>query len=98
MKENQFLKSLSDGINTVKICSGTACGSKAKKWIEDKYDGEIFILNTDQGAERIIVVEAVPCLKACGLAPVIQINGRLHGKVDWQEMLESFRAQAKEQR
>lgn len=63
----------------IAICKGTACYVKGSaeiiKKIEDKYgikSGE----STDDG---MFSLEVVRCLGACGLGPVMTVNGKAHG-------------------
>ncbi len=63
----------------IAICKGTACYVKGSveiiKRIEEKYgikSGE----TTDDG---LFSLEVVRCLGACGLGPVMTVNGKAHG-------------------
>ena len=68
------------GKYTIRLCNGTAChvrGSIAvlnalKKRLNLPADKE----TTD---DMLFTVEAVSCLGACGLSPVITINDKVHG-------------------
>ncbi len=70
------------GRNVISVCLGTAChvrgGAKVMEAIEKKLsikDGE----TTEDGRYS---VEIVNCIGACGLAPVISINGEVHGRLN----------------
>lgn len=70
------------GRNVISVCLGTAChvrgGAKVLETIEKKLlikDGE----TTEDGRYSI---EIVNCIGACGLAPVISINGEVHGRLN----------------
>lgn len=63
----------------IALCKGTACYVKGSaeiiKKIEDKY-GIKSGQTTDDG---LFSLEVVRCLGACGLAPVMTVNGQAHG-------------------
>ena len=69
------------GRNVISVCLGTAChvrgGGKVLETIEEETgvkDGE----TTEDGR---FTVEIVNCMGACGLAPVLAINGNVHAKL-----------------
>lgn len=71
----------------IALCKGTACYVKGSaeiiEKIQDKYDikaGE----TTDDG---IFSLEVVRCLGACGLAPVMTVNGKAHGLLNPEKAL-----------
>jgi NADH-quinone oxidoreductase subunit E len=70
------------GRNVISVCLGTAChvrgGSKVLETLEKKLaikDGQ----TTQDGRYSL---EIVNCIGACGLAPVISINGEVHGRLN----------------
>jgi len=69
------------GKHIIQICLGTAChvrgGAKVLEAIEEKLrikDGE----TTSDGRFSL---EIVACIGACGLAPVVSIDGDVHGRL-----------------
>lgn len=68
------------GKYVIKICDGTACHVRKSIPILDKLREELKLtkekITTD---DLIFTVETVSCLGACGLAPVITINDKVHG-------------------
>ena len=76
-----FFSMVPKGRNVIKVCLGTACYVRGTKNIINKL-GEKFGLEIGQTTEdRRFSVEAVRCLGACGLAPVMVINEDTHGAV-----------------
>ena len=74
------------GRHLVSICDGTACHVKGSMAIFDaicrKYDLKEGRLTTQ---DRLFTLEKVACVGACGLAPVMVINGKTYGQVSPEE-------------
>ena len=76
-----FFSMVHKGRHTIKVCLGTACYVRGTKNIIKRLkDG--FGLEVGQTSEdRRFSLEAVRCLGACGLAPVVVVNEDTHGGV-----------------
>jgi NADH-quinone oxidoreductase subunit E len=63
----------------VRVCDGTACHVKESVPILEKVR-EILGLSASQQTtdDMLFTIETVSCLGACGLAPVVVINERVH--------------------
>ena len=63
----------------IKVCDGTACHVRGSmpvlNAIKARVDLEVGQLTTDDG---LFSLETVSCLGACGLAPVVVINGKVY--------------------
>ena len=76
-----FFSMVPKGRNTIKVCLGTACYVRGTKDIMKRLTGE-FKLEVGQTTEdRRFSLEAVRCLGACGLAPVVVVNEDTYGGV-----------------
>ncbi len=77
------------GKYVVQICDGTACHVKGAM---DIYEAMTEKLGLKDGQETtndlLFTVETVSCVGACGLAPVITVNGQVHGNVNPGEALD----------
>ena len=69
------------GRHTVKMCLGTACYVKGIKEVLDRVSNEYKVEEGETTEDRRFTLEAVRCLGACGLAPVMVINQDTHGDV-----------------
>ena len=70
------------GKHIIKVCDGTACHVRKSQPIYDaiyEYLGLSGRRKTD--ADGIFTLETVACLGACGLAPVMTIDGEVHAKM-----------------
>ncbi|MBW1668449.1 MAG: NADH-quinone oxidoreductase subunit NuoE [Deltaproteobacteria bacterium] len=76
-----FFSMVPKGRHTIKVCLGTACYVRGGKNIAKKL-AEKFSLEIGQTTEdRRFSLEAVRCLGACGLAPVMVVDEDTHGGV-----------------
>ncbi len=69
------------GRNTIKICQGTACHVLGGPVLRDLLASEIGISPGQITPDGRFGLQQVACLGCCALAPVLQVNGDIHGKV-----------------
>jgi NADH-quinone oxidoreductase subunit E len=65
----------------IQICRGTACHVKGSSNVLDILQRELKITAGQTSRDGLFSIEVVACLGACGLAPVISINGEFHANV-----------------
>lgn len=70
------------GRHTIRLCLGTACYVKGSKEILDQIVREVGINVGDTSDDGRFTLEAVRCLGACGLAPVMLVGETTHGNID----------------
>ena len=63
----------------IAICKGTACYVKGSVEIIDKIEKVYGLKSGDTTDDGLFSLEVVRCLGACGLAPVMTVNGKAHG-------------------
>ena len=70
------------GKHIIKVCAGTACHVRKSGPI---YDAIYEYLNLSgkkkTSADGLFTLETVACLGACGLAPVMTVDGEVHAKM-----------------
>ena len=69
------------GKYVIGVCMGTACYVKGAQQIIDKFSEIIGIKPGETSADGLFTLETVACLGACGLAPVMTIDGEVHAKM-----------------
>ena len=69
------------GKNHIQVCRGTACHVKGSKTVLEAMEKELGIEAGETSRDGNFSIEVVACIGACGLAPVIAINGEFHAKV-----------------
>jgi NADH-quinone oxidoreductase subunit E len=69
------------GRHRVHVCMGTACHVRGSDRILDTLKDKIGILPGETDLDLKFSLETVNCLGCCALGPVMEINGRTHGKL-----------------
>jgi NADH-quinone oxidoreductase subunit E len=90
---NQF-RFQPQGKNHIQVCRGTACHVKGSAAVLDAIKRELKIEAGQTTRDGQFSLEVVACIGACGLAPVICINGEFHAGVTTQKVskiLENYR-------
>jgi NADH:ubiquinone oxidoreductase subunit E len=63
----------------IAICKGTACYVKGSPEIIEKLETDLGIVAGDTTDDGLFSLEIVRCLGACGLGPVMTVNGTAYG-------------------
>lgn len=66
----------------IQVCRGTACHVLGSATVLEKLQDTLKIKAGQTSRDGLFSLEVVACIGACGLAPVICINGEFHAKVD----------------
>jgi NADH-quinone oxidoreductase E subunit len=80
----------------VMVCRGTACHVKGSKRVLDMVTKTLKLQPGETSRDGLFSLEVVACMGACGLAPVVNINGQFHAKVTpmkLQRILDEIRNQ-----
>jgi NADH:ubiquinone oxidoreductase subunit E len=76
------------GRHTIKMCLGTACYVKGIKEAMSRIENEYQLKEGDTTDDRRFSLEAVRCLGACGLAPVMVVDQDTYGDVSSDKVIE----------
>ena len=77
------------GRHIVKVCAGTACHVRKSGPIYDAIHDYLGLTGKKKtSADGMFTLETVACLGACGLAPVMTIDGEVHAKMTPEAALE----------
>ena len=84
------------GRHIIKVCAGTACHVRKSGPIYDAVYEYLGLSGKKKTSDDgLFTLETVACLGACGLAPVMTIDGEVHAKMDPETalaLLEDIRA------
>jgi len=87
---SQF-KRVKPGKYIISVCDGTACHIKQSSlvigWIED----ELKVKAGETTEDDLFTLDVVACLGCCSLAPVIAVNGAVHGNLDRKSLLRTLK-------
>ena len=77
------------GKHIIRVCDGTACHVRKSQPIYDAISSYLGLTGKKKtSADGLFTLETVACLGACGLAPVMTIDGEVHAKMTPEAALE----------
>ncbi len=65
----------------ITVCMGTACHVRGSKQILEKIERDLDVKVGQTTPDNLFTLEAVNCLGACALGPIIVVNGEYHGNM-----------------
>ena len=81
-----FFKLQKAGKYIIQVCLGTACYLRGGDDLMKALERELGIGVNGTTPDGLFSIEAVRCLGCCGLAPVIVVNGEVHGKLETKDI------------
>jgi NADH:ubiquinone oxidoreductase subunit E len=76
-----FFTTIPRGKHIIRVCLGTACYVRGSKQILDNLQRELHVEVGGITQDRKFSLEAVRCLGACGLAPVMVVGSDTYGMI-----------------
>ena len=77
-----------NGKYAIAVCLGTACYVKGAQELIDAIEKELGVKAGSTSSDGKYSLEATRCIGACGLAPVLTINGDVYGRLTAKEIPE----------
>lgn len=78
------------GRHLIKVCMGTACYVKGIKEAINRIENQFNVKEGGVSEDRRFSLEAVRCLGACGLAPVVVVDQDTYGGVKADKVVETI--------
>ena len=69
------------GEHKISVCLGTACFVKGSKNVLAELEKQLEIKNGETTKDLKFSIECLRCVGACGLAPVVVIDGKVYSRV-----------------
>ena len=69
------------GKYVIGICMGTACYVKGSQSLLDSFCNRLGIKEGQTTEDGLFTIDVLRCIGACGLAPVVSINGKIYPHV-----------------
>ena len=69
------------------VCRGTACHVKGSSRVLEMAQKLLKLKPGQTSRDRLFSLETVACMGACGLSPVMNLNGEFHAKVTPQKLV-----------
>ena len=70
----------------IKVCMGTACFVRGSDKISRQFEMELDLKMGETSSDRKFSLDALRCVGACGLAPVVLVNDKVYGKVEPEDI------------
>lgn len=74
------------GRNVISVCLGTACHVRGGAKVLEAIEKDTKIKDGQTTEDGRFTLEIVNCIGACGLAPVMSINGNVHGRLNAEQI------------
>jgi NADH-quinone oxidoreductase subunit E len=81
-----FFKLKKPGRFRISVCMGTACYLKGAADLLQELENILGVGLDTVTPDGLFSVEAVRCLGCCGLAPVMSVNGTMHGNLKREDV------------
>ncbi|MBE6662035.1 MAG: NAD(P)H-dependent oxidoreductase subunit E [Ruminococcaceae bacterium] len=75
-----------DGEVAISVCLGTACYVKGAGELADKVTELVGVAAGETSPDGKYSFEATRCIGACGLAPVMTVNGDVYGRITGKDV------------
>ncbi len=75
-----------DGKYAIAVCLGTACYVKGSGDIIEEFSKKLNVPVGSTSADGKYSIEATRCIGACGLAPVLTVNGEVYGRLKVEDV------------
>jgi NADH:ubiquinone oxidoreductase subunit E len=85
------------GKYTISVCLGTACYVKGAGEIMEALKEELHVKEGETTKDMMFTLQEARCLGACGLAPVIMINGKIHGDLTPKKVVDVIKQYRKQE-
>lgn len=89
-----FFTMLPQGEHPISVCMGTACYVRGAEQVLDELKRQLKIEVGETTADGKFSISALRCVGACGLAPVVMVGDKVHGRVaptDVKKILEQYK-------
>ncbi|ODA38931.1 NADH-quinone oxidoreductase subunit NuoE [Desulfosporosinus sp. BG] len=70
------------GRNLINVCLGTACHVRGGAKVLETIEKGLKLKDGETTEDKRYTLEIVACIGACGLAPVMSINGQVYGRLE----------------
>lgn len=78
------------GKNPISVCLGTACYVRGSDKVLEAFKEELDIQIGETTEDGVFSLDALRCVGACGLAPVVLIGDKVYGKITSREQVKNI--------
>ncbi|BCN31403.1 NADH-quinone oxidoreductase subunit NuoE [Anaeromicropila herbilytica] len=80
------------GEHTISVCMGTACYVRGAETVLEEFKSQLGIECNQTTKDGKFTLDALRCVGACGLAPVVMVDSKVYGRVT-KEMVKDIIAE-----
>jgi NADH-quinone oxidoreductase subunit E len=85
------------GKHVINICTGTACFVRGAEKLQAEVEKQLGIKTGQTTKDDLFSLDSLRCIGACGLAPVMMIDGKVYGRLhdpeEIRQILDEYRPQ-----
>ena len=81
-----FLTMIPKGDIAISVCLGTACFVRGAEKVLDEFQSRLGIKAGETSPDGKFSLDVLRCIGACGIAPVVLVNGKVYKKVEAGEV------------
>ena len=81
-----FFTMVPKGEHAVSVCMGTACYVRGADKVLDEFQKELGIKSGETSLDGKFSIDALRCVGACGIAPVVLVGEKVYKKVEVKEV------------
>ena len=70
----------------IAVCMGTACFVRGAGKVLDKFARDLNVPSGTTSEDGMWSLDGLRCVGACGLAPVVLVNGKVYGRIEEQDV------------
>lgn len=75
------------GKHIISVCMGTACFVKGAEKVLEEFKKQLNIKEgTNTSEDGLFTIDTLRCVGACGLAPVVTVDGKVYGRVKVEDV------------
>ncbi len=93
-----FFTMIPRGEHVVNVCTGTACFVRGADKLKEELESQLKIKSGETTPDNLFTLETLRCVGACGLAPVMIVDGEVHGRMhepqEINEVLAKYRPES----
>ena len=76
-----FFNTAPKGRFQINVCMGTACFVRDAQAVLERFKSQLGVEPGGVSGDMLFSLDAIRCVGACGLAPVVSVNGKVYGRV-----------------
>ncbi len=74
------------GAYKINVCLGTACFVRGSQEVYNAFRDKLKVDSGEITEDGLFSLDGIRCVGACGLAPVVSVNGKVYGRVTLEDV------------